>query len=111
MTDTIEQIRTRHEVAEEDGGHEWCSVHGPAAHADRAILLRALDAMAEENARLREALCIETKGSLTWWVDRAAQYAEDMGEEGFLIDRDHWERIVFAAQTEAATAALKETGQ
>ncbi len=63
-----------------------------------------------ENARLREALCIETKGSLTWWVDRAAQYAEDMGEEGFLIDRDHWERIVFAAQTEAGRAALKETG-
>lgn len=51
MTDTIEQIRARHEVAEEDGGHEWCSVHGPAAHADRATLLRALDDAQERAER------------------------------------------------------------
>lgn len=42
MTDTIEEIRARHEAAEKDGGHEWCGVHGPGAHADRATLLRLL---------------------------------------------------------------------
>ena len=50
------------------------------------------------------------KGSLAWWVQQAAKHAEDMGEEGFLIDRDHWERIVFAAQTEVGRAAIRAMG-
>ena len=53
MEDEIEAIRERHEEAEK--------IYAPlgkraASHADRATLMRALDAMAEENARLRQAL-------------------------------------------------------
>lgn len=56
MSDTIEEIRARHEAAEEDGGHEWCSVHGPGAHNDRATLLAALDAAMGRAERAEMAL-------------------------------------------------------
>jgi len=122
----LEQIRARHEADER--ADTW-----PAAkviHADRATLLRLLDAAREtqrdailawrkrgaeldaareELASVKKAISIETKGSLAWWVDRAAQHAEDMEEDGFQIDRDHWERIVFAAQTQVARILAKET--
>lgn len=42
----LEAIRARHEAAEKDGGHEWCGVYGPAAHTDRATLLKAVDRLA-----------------------------------------------------------------
>jgi hypothetical protein len=52
MTDKLEAIRARHEAC----GHtiEWPGYRLFEAYNDRATLLRALDAMAEENARLNE---------------------------------------------------------
>jgi hypothetical protein len=50
MTDTIDGIRARHEAAR-DEPETWTQSHA-WAHLDRATLLRALDAMVEENARL-----------------------------------------------------------
>lgn len=38
------------------------------------------------------------RGSLLWWLERAAEHAEDKGEEGVLIDRDHWLHIIAAAR-------------
>ena len=55
MEDEIEAIRERHE-AEIREPNKWTFNRAETAHADRATLLRALDAMAEENAMLREAL-------------------------------------------------------
>jgi hypothetical protein len=47
MTDELEAIRARHEVTE----HDWWPAAAGVAHADRATLLRLLDAAREENAR------------------------------------------------------------
>ena len=47
----IEEIRARHEAVERS--QSYMNYIGDEAHADRATLLRALDAMAEENARLK----------------------------------------------------------
>lgn len=46
------------------------------------------------------------KGSLAWWVLQAARHTEDMGEEGILVDRDHWLTIL----TQARMAARKDHG-
>jgi hypothetical protein len=54
MTDTIAEIRARHEAVEL--ALQTTGLRSQEAHADRATLLRALDAMAEENARMKEAL-------------------------------------------------------
>ena len=113
LPELLARLERYDDALDEIAAHYNGGITGPGrlqAHADRATLLRALDAMAEENARLREALSVETKGSLTWWVDFARNHAEDMAEEGFLLDRSHWEHIVFAAQTQVARAALKKTG-
>jgi hypothetical protein len=50
MTDTIEEIRARHEVAQNDGRYDlsWYEDYGLTAHYDRATLLRALDEAQEE---------------------------------------------------------------
>ena len=48
----IDEIRARHEA----DANMYRDRKHDSAHADRATLLRALDAMAEENAMLREAL-------------------------------------------------------
>jgi hypothetical protein len=53
MENEIEAIRERHE-AEIREPNKWTFNRAETAHADRATLLRALDAMAEENARLNE---------------------------------------------------------
>ena len=74
MTDTIEEIRARHEAAEKDGGHEWCGVHGPGAHADRATLLRALDE-AQERA---EPWTDDDQRGLNAAVADAMWYWDDM---------------------------------
>lgn len=57
MRHDIEAIREWHK-AEEDYYQQPGNPEGTwkTAHADRGTLIRALDAMAEENARLREAL-------------------------------------------------------
>jgi len=55
MENEIEAIRERHE-AEIREPNKWTFNRAETAHADRATLLRALDAMAEENARMKEAL-------------------------------------------------------
>ena len=122
MTDTIEEIRERHDEWERIGFIKAGPAAAIDAHADRATLLRALDeaqeelsiwqsvfpdiapdrvlpdrskleaellAMAEENARLREAL------------QAIVNNAE--------IDTD---AVLFRAQAAGhALAALKETGQ
>lgn len=52
----IEAIRGRHEAVVSTSD-KWLVLEiARQAHADRATLLRALDAAAEENARLRQAL-------------------------------------------------------
>jgi hypothetical protein len=55
MENEIEAIRERHE-AEIREPNKWTFNRAETAHADRATLLRALDAMVEENARMKEAL-------------------------------------------------------
>ena len=55
----IDEIRARHEKIDARLAAQFLGSHVRIvfeAHADRATLLRALDAMAEENARLKEAL-------------------------------------------------------
>ena len=134
MTDTIEEIRARHEVAESDGRYDlsWHEDYGLTAHYDRATLLRALDAaqeelstwqsvfpdiapdsvlpdrskleaellaMAEENARLREALQAIADSHIP---DQPAAY--DVSEADFT--RKHHMELRMLAR-----AALKETGQ
>lgn len=54
--EVVGEIRARHEAAEKDGGHEWCGVHGPGAHNDRATLLRLIEQRDAEIERLRDAL-------------------------------------------------------
>ena len=54
MTDIIEKIRARHKAC--DHIIEWPDFDSFEAYNDRATLLRALDAMTEKNARMKEAL-------------------------------------------------------
>ena len=52
MTDELEAIRARHEAANAPNGNitaiQWRLTYGGDAHADRATLLRLLDAAREE---------------------------------------------------------------
>ena len=106
MTLDIQELKRLAEAADGVSGHSYES-HKALARYSAAASPSTILALIEENERLRAMASIETKGSLPWWIQRAANHAEDMGEEGFLIDRDHWERIVFAAQTEVARTALE----
>jgi hypothetical protein len=101
MTDTIDEIRARHEVAESDGRYDlsWHEDYGLTAHYDRATLLRALDAMAEESARLKEAFFGPAA-----WLDRWAQHV------GNCKGGDVCTCGLTFVRTEAR-AALKEPGQ
>ena len=56
MENEIEAIRERHE-AEIREPNKWTFNRAETAHADRATLLRALDAIAEENAMLKAMIC------------------------------------------------------
>ena len=96
MEDEIEAIRERHE-AEIREPNKWTFNRAETAHADRATLLRALDAMAEENARLREAL--KRAEEIAALIDHVEFYTAEsaMGD---------LQTIRFIAR-----AALKETGQ
>jgi hypothetical protein len=52
----IDAIRARHEQAEDDDYRDnWVLRHGLKAHADRATLMRLLDAAREELREVREA--------------------------------------------------------
>ena len=124
MTDTIEEIRARHEAW--DRASE-CNDATKQCHADRATLLRALDeaqeelstwqsvfpdiapasvlpdrskleaellAMAEENARLREALAI---------LDAADEFEGEPDNKKLFV-------AMRVADLRRARAALKEPG-
>ena len=93
MTDTIAEIRARHEA----DANMYRDRKHDSAHADRATLLRALDAMAEENARLRAAL--KRAEEIAALID----YVEFYTAESAMGDL---QTIRFIAR-----AALKETGQ
>ena len=94
----IEEIRARHE-AEIREPNKWTFNRAETAHADRATLLRALDAMAEENARLREALQAIAYRHIP---DQPPAY--DVSEADYA--RKHYMELRMLAR-----AALKETGQ
>ena len=95
MTDTIAEIRARHEA----DANMYRDRKHDSAHADRATLLRALDAMAEENARLREALQAIADRHIP---DQPPAY--DVSEADYA--RKHYMELRMLAR-----AALKETGQ
>ena len=57
MTDTIEEIRARHEDTSGGWMHGYCDIQdGEQAHADRATLLRALDEALAKLERYDDAL-------------------------------------------------------
>ena len=106
MTDTIEEIRARHEADKKT--IVWESDYGPtliAARIDRATLLRALDAATEENAMLNRAvseisLGVQSGVDLQTSIDRLVKIARDASKP--VVDNE-------APSTERA--ALKEPGQ
>jgi hypothetical protein len=91
-TDEVEEIRARHDECDRQGPLWAPSTYAFKAHADRATLLRLLDAARAELASVREA-AESRRGSLLWWVDAADAHAEYLSEQGYLIDADHWEHI------------------
>ena len=95
MENEIEAIRERHEA----DANMYRDRKHDSAHADRATLLRALDAMAEENARLKEAFFGPAA-----WLDRWAQHV------GNCKGGDVCTCGLTFVRTEAH-AALKEPGQ
>jgi hypothetical protein len=62
MTDTLDEIRERHEAFE--GLHAWSDNEARRAHADRATLLRLLDA-AREELRAEQVSHLKTRVRLT----------------------------------------------
>ena len=68
MSDELEAIRARHEAASVRGGDTWDSGHvewvWSDAHADRATLLRLLDA-AREELRAEQVSHLKTRVRLT----------------------------------------------
>jgi hypothetical protein len=87
-------------------------VAGPAKAALIAAAISALPGLLESARRverLEAELSGSARGSLVWWIERAKMQAQDMDDEGILVDRDHWQQIVFLAQTQIARAALKGT--
>jgi hypothetical protein len=83
--------------------------------ADAALIVGAINALpgllesAKRVERLEAELSGSARGSLVWWIERAKMQAQDMDDEGILVDRDHWQQIVFLAHTQIARAALKGT--
>jgi hypothetical protein len=57
MTDTLDEIRERHEAFE--GLHAWSDNEARRAHADRATLLRLLDAAREELKALKRSQALD----------------------------------------------------
>ena len=114
----IEAIRGRHEA--DDKVRQYLGfLDAPsalkaarAAHADRATLLRALDAMAEENAELKQ--CV-----IAFCGPHAARYGEELGLGKDTLHPQHYDllercgaRLVDFKRGELpARAALKEPGQ
>ena len=64
MTDTIAEIRARHEASER--GNRWDDIerYGDEAHTDRATLLRLLDAAREELDK-EQVSHLKTRAKLT----------------------------------------------
>ena len=84
MTDTIEEIRARHEAGWGGWMHGYYDIDdGEQAHADRAALLRALDAMVKENAELTAVFVAQ------WGADMRAKQRWQIatGKEGTWPDR------------------------
>ena len=57
MIDTLDEIRERHEAFE--GLHAWSDNEARRAHADRATLLRLLDAAREELTALKRSQALD----------------------------------------------------
>jgi len=62
------------------------------------LVAQELAAVNLELKELREAADAKTRGSLAWWVIQATEHAEDHDEEGYLVDRDHWQQITRLAR-------------
>jgi len=102
MENEIEAIRERHE-AEIREPNKWTFNRAETAHADRATLLRALDAMAEENARMKEALKPFAEARLESWGQRT----QGVGDYLTRV----WINTAPNVAVSNARAALKEPGQ
>jgi hypothetical protein len=91
MTDTLDEIRERHEAFE--GLHAWSDNEARRAHADRATLLRLLDAAREENARrekrddLARRVLLE-KGDAEHFLQLCLMLVMTDAEEAVKIARD-----------------------
>ena len=105
MTDELEAIRARHEVTE----HDWWPAAAGVAHADRATLLRLLDAAREELREVKEA----ASETLEWLQDPKLNtwpYMANRGPGTFYPDLNkHTNRLAAALKEPPLTRAQGES--
>lgn len=98
MTDTIEEIRARHEAVERS--QSYMNYIGDEAHADRATLLRAVDRLSAEMAKERERR-VEVEGALIDLNTAIDKMWNDT--EGRVVSERHALDITHAQRAAAAT--------
>lgn len=98
MTDTIEEIRARHEDTSGGWMHGYCDIQdGEQAHADRATLLRRDAQHLDEIARLSAELSEERARRVEWQPIETApkdgtqilacqQFSEHLTAQGYVPD-------------------------